>query len=101
MRIKELRLKKGITQNDLGKIIGVSGQTILNWENEIYHPDIEQLIKLADYFKVSVDYLINRKNTKENYINEIFLELNKISHEDFLNCIKDCLIKNIEDKNKN
>lgn len=42
MKIKELRNAKGLTQNALGKMIGVSGQTILNWENGIYEPKISQ-----------------------------------------------------------
>ncbi len=60
MKLKELRLKQGLTQNELGKTIGVSGQTILNWENGIYEPKINQLISLADFFNVSVDELVER-----------------------------------------
>ena len=38
MRLKELRISKKLSQSELAKIIGVSGQTILNWENGIYEP---------------------------------------------------------------
>ena len=45
MKIKELRIEHKLSQNELGKIINVSGQTILNWENDIYEPSIEKLIQ--------------------------------------------------------
>ena len=84
MRLRELRLSKNISQSELGMLLGVSGQTILNWENEIYEPKIDQLIKLADYFNVSIDYLVERKI--ENYkMNEIIIELKKIPVENFYN----------------
>lgn len=64
MKLKELRIKNKLTQNELGKIIGVSGQTILNWENDIFEPSIVNLIKLANFFNVSIDYLVDRKYDK-------------------------------------
>ena len=48
MRLRELRNKSGLTQNEIANKLGVSGQTILNWENGIYEPKINQLIQLAD-----------------------------------------------------
>ena len=74
MRIKELRTYHKLSQNELGKIMNVSGQTILNWENGIYQPSIEKLVQLADYFKVTLDYLVNRKqsfSTAEIVCNEL------------------------------
>ena len=62
MRLRELRIKSGLTQNVIATKLGVSGQTILNWENGIYEPKISQLIELADLFNVTVDYLIEREN---------------------------------------
>ena len=55
MRLRELRNKSGLTQNEIANKLGVSGQTILNWENGIYEPKINQLIELADLFDVTVD----------------------------------------------
>ena len=87
MRLKELRLNKGISQNELGSIINVSGQTILNWENSIYEPNISQLIALANYFKVSVDYIINNQKSSEIYANEIRLQLKKLSYDELIEFI--------------
>ena len=90
MKLRELRIKNNMTQNDIAIKLGVSGQTILNWENGIYEPKINQLIELADIFGVSVDYLIEH-NKKANIINVVCNELEKIPHEDFIKFIKECL----------
>lgn len=91
MRLRELRIKSGLTQNEIASRLKVSGQTILNWENGIYEPKIYQLIELADLFGVSVDYLIERKNNT-NMVDDICRELNKISKEEIISFIKTSLI---------
>ncbi len=58
LRIRELRHKKKITQQELADIVGVSFQTISKWENGGAMPDITYLPILAEYFDVSVDQLI-------------------------------------------
>ena len=90
MRLRELRNKCGYTQNEIANNLNVSGQTILNWENGIYEPKINQLIQLADLFNVSVDYLIERNNVNKN-IDDICKELEKITKEEFINFIKETL----------
>lgn len=90
MRLRELRNKNSMTQNEVARKIGVSGQTILNWESGIYEPKINQLIQLADLFNVSVDYLIERKNS-DKLIDDICRELEKIDPKDFLDFIRNQL----------
>lgn len=87
MRIKELRTKANITQKQLAEFIGVTSQTILNWENGIFEPKISELIKLANYFHVSVDYLIERE-IDNSQINIICDNLRQIEKEDFIEFIK-------------
>lgn len=58
--IKKERLKKDITQSELAKMIGVSPSTIGMYEQNRREPDSESLLKLADFFNVSTDYLLNR-----------------------------------------
>ncbi len=58
LRIAELRKKRGITQQELADVVGVSFQTISKWENENSMPDITMLPSLADYFQVTVDQLL-------------------------------------------
>lgn len=90
MRLRELRNKSGLTQNEIANKLNVSGQTILNWENGIYEPKIYQLIQLANLFEVSIDYLVERK-TGPDKIDDICKELEQISKEELLNFIKDTL----------
>jgi len=59
-RLKELRLKNNLKQDDVGKIIGVTKTQISDMENGRRTTTIENLITLADYFNVSADYLIGR-----------------------------------------
>ena len=58
-KIKELRKQRGITQEQLANIIGVSFQAVSKWENNISLPDISILPVLASYFGVSIDELFN------------------------------------------
>ena len=92
MRLRELRNKSGLTQNEIASKLGVSGQTILNWENGLYEPKINQLIKLADLFNVSVDYLIERKRSEQS-IDDLCKELERIPKEDFIEFIRNELKK--------
>ena len=57
-RLKELREKAGISQKKLAESIGVSQQSINKYENHNIEPDIETLIRIADYFSTSIDYLV-------------------------------------------
>ena len=57
----ELRQDRGLTQKELGKILSVSTGTISNYENGVHYPDLEKLVQLADYFQVSTDYLLGRR----------------------------------------
>ncbi|MCL2509300.1 MAG: helix-turn-helix domain-containing protein [Oscillospiraceae bacterium] len=59
-RIRELRNNKGILQEELAKLLQISQGTLSYWENGKYEPDNDSLKKLADYFSVSIDYLLNQ-----------------------------------------
>ena len=57
-RFKELRLENNVTQQEMGKLLGVSKMAISHWESGHSEPSIEQLICIAKYFSVSLDYLL-------------------------------------------
>lgn len=59
-RIKELRLEKKLTQPQLAEIIGVSKGMISFWENGVCEPTASNLVKLANYFDVTTDYLLGQ-----------------------------------------
>ena len=55
---KQLRKQKGVSQETLAEFLGISTQAISKWKCELSYPDIELLPILADYFKVSIDFLL-------------------------------------------
>lgn len=76
-RIKQLRLKNGATQAELAKFLKVAQNTLSYWEAGKYEPPIESLNKLADYFHVSIDYLLEKTDdpTPKHKKNEDATEL--------------------------
>lgn len=58
VKIKELRIEKGITQKELSKNINFGQSTIVAWEKGIKKPTYEAIIALAKFFDVSADYLL-------------------------------------------
>ena len=60
-RIHELRMRQGYTQVSLAKKLGVSKQAVSNWENGNIQPSIYMLIRIADLFSVTTDYLLGRE----------------------------------------
>ncbi|WAM36578.1 helix-turn-helix domain-containing protein [Caldicellulosiruptor acetigenus] len=63
-RIRELRLERGLSQEELGKVLNVSGRTIGHYENGSREPSPEALNKLADFFGVTIDYLLCRTDVR-------------------------------------
>lgn len=59
-RLRYLRQSKELNQTQLGEKLGVKKQSVSNWENGNIVPSIDMLIKIADYFHVSTDYLLGR-----------------------------------------
>ena len=59
-RLKELRLERNLSQQTLGKIINMSKMAISHWESGHSEPSIAQLIRLAEFFEVSVDFLVGK-----------------------------------------
>ena len=64
-RVRELRLEHGMTQEEVGKIIGVKRYSIYGYEKGNNYPEVPGLITLADYFGVSIDYLVGRTDNPE------------------------------------
>ena len=62
LNLKELRKQNGSTQISLAKFLGIDQTTYSGYETGKSNPDINTLIKIADYFDVSLDYLCGRQN---------------------------------------
>lgn len=108
--IKELRKKKNILQTKLALDLNLTQEAISSYETERVTPSADILIKLADYFNTSIDYLLCRTNydlpiselKPNNFTNEQFdllLKINKLSKNDILQ-VKG-YIDGLNDKNSN
>lgn len=64
MRIKEIRIEKGMSRKELANNVGLGATAITNYENGLREPKIDTLIKLSDVLGVTVDELI-RETTQE------------------------------------
>ena len=64
-RLSELRKEKGYTQKLFSQELGVTERCVRAYENETRHPDFNGLLALADYFEVSLDYLVGRSDHRE------------------------------------
>lgn len=59
-RLKEIRTRHNISQFKLSELMGVSRSAVSMWESGASQPDYDMLIKLADFFDCSTDYLLGR-----------------------------------------
>lgn len=60
-RLKELRQKKGLTQQEIADLLHVNRVTYTNWEKGNREPNFETIIKIADLLEVSLDWLFGRE----------------------------------------
>lgn len=66
-RIRDLREDNDLTQAEIAKYLNVTQRTYSRYENDDRAIPLEQLVKLADYYSTSVDYLLNRTDKKDPY----------------------------------
>ena len=76
--IKRLRMARGLNQVEFARVMGVSKQCVSNWENDNVMPSIEMLVKIADFFNVTTDYILGRN--ERTYIDVTGLSDEQISH---------------------
>ena len=74
--LKKLRNEKGIIQQQLADVIGISQQSVNKYENHNIEPDIATLIQLARFFDTSVDYLIGNTDINRMIENVKNFDLN-------------------------
>ena len=94
-RLKDMRLKRGISQKILGIEIGVSQQNISKYENDIASIPIDVLIAMSEYFKVSTDYILGLSD--ERYNLKMQMTFNK-EVDEYYEIIE--LYKRLDTKNK-
>lgn len=78
--IKRLRLEKGLTQETLSDFLGVTSQSVSNWERGESYPDITMLPKIASFFKITIDDLMGvNKSEAEKELLEKLEEYNNLT----------------------
>lgn len=68
--LKEARLQAGLTQEKVAEAIGVSRQSISNWENDKTYPDVINIIALSELYQVSLDYLLKGSKDYMKHLDE-------------------------------
>ncbi len=81
-RIRELRIARNMNQVQLADELNVTKQTVSNWENDNIQPSINILVKIADYFGVTTDYMLGRSSSRT--INADGLTDSQIAHIQFI-----------------
>ena len=74
-RIKDLREDSDLRQTDVAEATGIDQRTLSNYETGKTNPDSFALIRLADFFDVSIDYLLGRTNLRKDTADDVLLEL--------------------------
>ena len=77
-RIRETRLARKMSQVDLANALGVTKQSVSNWENDNIQPSIEMLIRLSRILSTSTDYLLGLEDRR--YIEVDGLSVAEIAH---------------------
>ena len=80
-RIKDIREDRDMRRSDLDAATGIDQRTISNYETGKTSPDAYALIKLADFFDVSIDYLVGRAVTSNSLEEKRIRTINKLIKE--------------------
>jgi len=75
MNIKDIRLRKGLTQADVAAALGVSSVVYSRYETGKRQPSIDVLIQMADIFGVTVDFLLGRQDIEDSTLSDYELQL--------------------------
>ena len=75
MNIKDIRLRKGLTQSDVAAALGVSSVVYSRYETGKRQPSIDMLIQMADIFGVTVDFLLGRQDIDDSTLSDYELQL--------------------------
>lgn len=65
--IRSLRIDRGYTQKQIAEYLGISQNTYSQYEIGVLNYSVDAIVKLADFYDVSTDYLLSRTNTKKPY----------------------------------
>lgn len=84
LKLKELRKLRKISQKELANQLGFAQNTLSQYETGMHQPDNVTLMKIAEFFDVSVDYLLGKNDNKEktnNKVNELLPDIDDLTPE--------------------
>lgn len=98
LRLRQLRQEQGISCRKMGKDMGLSASALSHYETGISKPSLENVLKIAEYFQVSIDYLTGRTEYR-NY-EDIQKQVKKIAAKQYINDLidKDIALRKIKNK---
>ena len=100
-KLQKLRKNNNLTQKQCCKIFKISRPTLSLWENEEREPDTKMLKQLANYFNVSIDYLLdNEESIKENELVKLERKLKKDDKERLIIILKTMFPNEYEETKK-
>lgn len=83
-KLRDARNTSNFTQENAAELLGVSRQTISNWENNKTYPDIVSVIKMSDLYSISLDALLKEENNMSEYVSYLEESTNVVKHKRFL-----------------
>ena len=95
-KLRDLREDLDLRQIDVAKATGIDQKTLSNYETGKTNPDSYSLIKLADFYQVSIDYLLGYSTLNLKSNKDIITQLDKIEKE--INELKRFITKNVSHK---
>lgn len=81
-KIKQARVNANLTQEQAAEALGVSRQTISNWENEKTYPDIISVVKMSDLYQISLDHLLKEEKPMPGYLDYLEESTNTVKSHD-------------------
>ncbi len=87
MRLRQLREERKISCRQLGKDIGLSASTLSHYETGISTPSVESMLLIAEYFHVSIDYLLGRSEYRTQ--EEVMERVKKKEAKRYINALID------------
>lgn len=75
MNIKDIRVRKNLTQAEVANALGVSSVVYSRYETGARQPSIDIIVQLADFFCVTVDYLLGRQDVEDSTLSEYEIQL--------------------------
>jgi hypothetical protein len=87
-RLKDLRKSRRLTQEEFGEIISVTQQNISKYENDVYEMPVDVLVKVSQYFNVSIEYLLGLTEIKRDIAGQVVVNKTMDEYYDLVEAFK-------------